>query len=91
MNEYVVNDNFMQEESVTYEVNICKRSGRSSGGGNGKNGVRLSSIVLNSAGIPGNMHSFPSRRTTGCKNMSINISSLWQIERIIAKANLVLV
>ena len=48
-----------------YDVNICRRTGRSLGGGNGKNGVRPSNRAWKNRGMPGKTHSLPSNRTTG--------------------------
>lgn len=54
------------DSGTTYSVNTCIRNGRSLLGGKGKNGVNAMSIRWNSDGIPGNIHNFPSNRTTGC-------------------------
>lgn len=52
-------------EGDTYEVNTCNLVGLSSFGGRGRNNVRLSSIFWKRLGMPGNMQSFPAKRTTG--------------------------
>jgi hypothetical protein len=61
----------IKNRKITHEVNIWILSGLSFFGGSGRNGVSKFSIFWKSAGIPGNIHSLPSRRTTGCVRMEL--------------------
>ena len=51
--------------SCTYLVDICRRNGRSFGGGSGRYDLSPFNIFWKRLGMPGKTHSFPSRRTTG--------------------------